>query len=198
MPKVGSVDWMRDERRAAFVTLAVCAAVVLVGVVGRYPMAGAVVAGVFAWMRLGGYWERRRLRRGMMEHRQRIAEELEAGQVRVIRCQPSRIIEREEFEDEGAFWIFDGGDGRYLVICGQDYCETPRFPSADFEVVLTARRRLVVGIRSLGPRMPSTLVVKAEDIDWDCFPEEEIVLFSAAPNAELADVLRGLEAAAAG
>ncbi|WP_395739261.1 hypothetical protein [Prosthecobacter sp.] len=193
MPKEGSVDWMRDERRAAFVTLAVCAAVVLIGVITHHPKAGAVVAGTFGLMRLSGYRDRRRRLRDALAHRQRIAEELEAGQVRVIRCQPTRILEREEFEDEGAFWIFDGGDGHYLAICGQDYHETPRFPSADFEVLITPRHRLVLGIRSRAPRMPSTLVVKGEEIEWDSFPEQEITAFSAAPNAEVPVILEALE-----
>lgn len=197
LPQMGSVYWMSDERQAALVTAAVCAVVVLIGVVGRHPMAGAVVAVAFGLMRLSGYRERRRLRRSILANRQKILEELETGQVRVISCQPSRIIEREEFEDEGAFWIFDGGDGRYLAICGQDYHETPRFPSADFEVVLSARHRLALGIRSRAPRMPSTLVVKGKDIEWDSFPEHEITVFSAAPNAEVPAIMQALEKAPA-
>ena len=102
------------------------------------------------------------MRRHMLAHRRRLAEELESGQAHAITCRPSRIIEREEFEDEGSLWIFDGGDGRYLAICGQEYYETPRFPSPHFEVVMGARHRLVVGIRSHGLRVPSTLAVKGE------------------------------------
>ena len=98
----------------------------------------------------------------MLAHRRRLAEELESGQAHAITCRPSRIIEREEFEDEGSLWIFDGGDGRYLAIRGQEYYETPRFPSPHFEVVMGARHRLVVGIRSHGLRVPSTLAVKGE------------------------------------
>ena len=92
-------------------------------------------------MRLSSYRERRRLRRHMLSHRQRLAEELESGSAYAISCCPSRIIERTEFEDEGAFWIFDGGDGRYLAICGQEYYETPRFPSAHFEVIMGSRHK---------------------------------------------------------
>lgn len=197
VPKLGSVYWMRDERRAALVTVSICAAFVLIGVLVRFPVVGAIVAGTFALMRFSGYRERRRLRRHMLAHRQRLAEELESGQAYAIICRPSRIIEREEFEDEGSLWIFDGGDGRYLAICGQEYYETPRFPSSHFEVVMGARHRLVVGIRSRGSRAPSTLVVKGDDIPWDNFPERDIIVFSAPPNAELAAILRSLETSTA-
>ena len=195
MPKLGSVYWMRDERRAAIITVSICAFLILIGVLVRFPVVGAVGAGAGALMRFSGYRERRRLRQHMLAHRQRLAEELESGQAHAITCRPSRIIEREEFEDEGALWIFDGGDGHYLAICGQEYYETPRFPSSYFEVVMGARHRLVVGIRSHGLRVPSTIVVKGDDIAWNSFPDRDITVFAAPPNAELPVILRSLETA---
>ena len=198
VPKLGSVYWMRDERRAAMVTVSICAAILLIAVLVRFPVVGAVIAVTFALMRFSGYRERQRLQRHMLEYRQRLAEELQSGQAHVITCRPSRIIEREEFEDEGAFWIFDGGEGRYLVISGQEYYETPRFPSSHFEVVMSVRHRLVVGIRSHGLRVPSTVVVKGDEISWDSFPDRDIVVFSAPPNAELPVILRSLETNAGG
>lgn len=197
VPKLGSVFWMRDERRAAVITASICAVIVLVGVLARFWVIGAIVAATFALIRFSGYRERRRLRRHMLAYRQRLAEELESGLAHAITCHPSRIIEREEFEDEGALWIFDGGDGRYLAICGQDYYETPRFPSSHFEVVMGARHRSVIGIRSRGLRAPSTLVVKGDDIAWDSFPDRDITVFSAPPNAELPVILRSLETSTA-
>lgn len=193
LPKLGSVYWMRNERRAALVTASICAAVVLIGVLIRFPIVGALIAGTFALIRFGSYRERRQLRRHMLAHRQKLVEELESGQAHAIICRPSRIIEREEFEDEGALWIFDGGDGRYLAICGQEYYDTPRFPSAHFEVVMGARHRLVIGIRSRGLRIPSTLVVKGDVIAWESFPDRDITVFTAPPNAELPVILRSLE-----
>jgi hypothetical protein len=197
VPKPGSVYWMRDERRAAMITVSICAVFALIGVLVRFPVVGSVVAGAFALMRFSGYRERRELRRHMLAHRQRLAEELESGQAYAITCRPSRIIEREEFEDEGALWIFDGGNGRYLAICGQEYYGTPRFPSSHFEVVMGARHRLVVGIRSRGLRAPSTLVVKDDDIAWDSFPARDITVFSAPPNAELPLILLSLKTSTA-
>lgn len=197
VPKLGSVYWMRDERRATWVTVSICAVVIVVGVIVRFPLVGAVAASAFALMRFSGYLERRRLRRHNLTHRQKLVEELESGQAYAITCRPQRIIEREEFEDEGAFWIFDGGDGRYLAICGQDYYETPRFPSSHFEVVLGARHRSIVGIRSHGLRMASTLVVKGDGIAWDSFPDGDITVFTAPKDAELPVLMRSLEKATA-
>ena len=197
VPQTGSVFWLKNERRVALVTASVGVAIVLAGVGAGFPVIGAIVAGTFVLIRFSRYRERRRLRRHQLAYRQRLAEELAQGQARVITCRPHRIIEREEFEDEGAFWIFDGGDGRYLAVCGQDYYETPRFPSAHFEVVLGARHQSVLGIRSHGLRIPSTLVVKDDAIAWSSFPDSDIVVFTAPPNAELPVLLRSLAQAAA-
>jgi hypothetical protein len=193
VPKLGSVYWMRDERKGAWVSVSICAATFVIAALVRFPIIGAVVAATFALMRFNGYRQRRQLRRHMLAHRQKFAEDLESGQAHVITCRPTRIIEREEFEDEGALWIFDGGAGRYLVISGQEYYETPRFPSSHFEVVMGARHHLVIGIRSYGLRIPSTLPVTGDDIPWDNFPNSDITVFSAPPNAELPVILRHLE-----
>jgi hypothetical protein len=189
---------MQDERRATLVTVSVCAAIVLIGVLARLGAFAGIAAGAFAMARFGGSSKRRKLRRGLLSHRQKLAEELELGQAHVIICRATRVIERKEFEDEGAFWIFDGGDGRYLAICGQNYYEKPRFPSSNFEVVMGARHRLVIGIRSIGQRVPPTHVVKGNDVTWNSFPATDITVFTAPANAELPVILRGLDNAVAG
>src|SRR3954463_11681288 len=106
VPKLGSVYWMRDERRAGLITACICAAIVLAGMLMRFPIIGAVVAGTFALMRFSGYREGRKLRRHILAHPHRLAGGWEAGQPHSILCRPSRIIEREQFEDEGSLWIF--------------------------------------------------------------------------------------------
>ena len=187
---------MRDERRAALITGSICTAIILVGALFSFPVVGAIVASTVALMRFSGYRKRRKLRQNMLAYRCKLAEELESGQVYAITCRPNRIIEREEFEDEGAFWIFDGGEGRYLAICGQEYYETPRFPSSHFEVVLGVRHRLVIGIRSHGLRISSTVVVKDEEIPWSSFPDKDVTVFTAPRSAELPVILRSLGEAA--
>ena len=43
--------------------------------------------------------------------------------------------ELEEWEDEGACWAFDLGDGRIVFLTGQEFYPSARFPSLDFSVV---------------------------------------------------------------
>ena len=192
IPKVGSVFWMRDERRTLAWTFGICVALFAAGAFFQQLIIASIAAVVFAFARLGGYRDRRRLRQHQLSFRQRLTEELEAGTAYSITCRPKHIIEREEFEDEGALWIFDGGEGRYLALCGQDYYETPRFPSSHFEVVMGARHGTVVGIRSHGPRVPSSAVVSGEDIAWATFPERDVTLFHAPADAELPAILHAL------
>ena len=192
MPKLGSVYWMRDERKGAWVTVPS----VLPFSSSRHwwlsdyrgSRRGNVCIGAFQWLSA-----KAAVAAAHAGAPQKFAEDLESGQAHVITCRPTRIIEREEFEDEGALWIFDGGEGRYLVISGQEYYETPRFPSSHFDVVMGARHGLVIGIRSHGLRIPSTLPVTGDDIPWDNFPNSDITVFSAPPNAELPIILRHLE-----
>ena len=60
-----------------------------------------------------------------------------------------------------------------------------------------ARHRSVIGIRSHGLRVPSTIVVKGDDIAWDSFPDSAVSFFTATRNAELQVILRGLDKATA-
>jgi hypothetical protein len=198
MPEVGSVFWMQDERRVGFWTIGIALCVILLGALLSYTVVGAVIGIGFVLVRFNSYRERRRLRKHMLSHKQKLVEELEAGNAYAIACRPARIIEREEFEDEGAFWIFDGGNGSYLALCGQEYYETPRFPSAHFEIVMGARHKSVIGIRSKGLRIPSTQVVSGKDIAWEMFPAKNITLFHAPANAELPAILSSLAAASTG
>jgi hypothetical protein len=128
-----------------------------------------------------------------MSVRQRFADELEGGIAHSITCDPQRILERKEFEDEGAFWIFDGGDGRYLALCGQDYYETPRFPSSHFELVLGNRHQTVLGVRSHGRRVSASAELSGQDIAWETFPKRDVTLFHAPVDAEVPAVLRALQ-----
>jgi hypothetical protein len=192
IPKVGSVFWMRDERRTLAWTIGICVALLAVGAFLQQLIVAAVMGAIIALVRLGGYLERRRLRQHQLAFRQRLTEELESENAYTVTCRPTRIIEREEFEDEGTLWIFDGGEGRYLVLCGQDYYSTARFPSSQFEVVMGSLHRTVIGIRSHGPRIQSSKIVSGEQIGWDVFPERDVTLFDAPADAELSTILCAL------
>jgi hypothetical protein len=193
LPKPGEAYWTQREPRKAVVSVLVCAAIIGLGVAFDFPVVAFIMAGLFAAVRIGGYFERRKVRRHMMTFYRKLADELEAGDARVISCRPVRIFERKEFEDEGAFWIFDGGNGRYLALCGQEHHETPRFPSDHFELILGARHRVFLGVRAKGKRMPSTMVVEGDEISWDTFPEEAVTLFDAPRDGDLPAILRSLD-----
>jgi hypothetical protein len=141
-PKVGTVFWMQDERRLLVRTFTIVAVIMMIGALFHQTLAASILAVLFGFVRFRDYRERRKLCRHHETFRQKMAEDLESGNAYAIICRPKRIFEREEFEDEGAFWIFDGGDGRYMVLCGQSFYETPRFPSAHFEVGCPASIRL--------------------------------------------------------
>jgi hypothetical protein len=55
--------------------------------------------------------------------------------VRERRVRASEVIEVEEAGDEGACWLFQLPGDHILVLAGQEYYETARFPSDDFSLV---------------------------------------------------------------
>jgi hypothetical protein len=59
---------------------------------------------------------------------------LAADSARELRVQAQQVVEVEESEDEGACWLFEVRT-QVLVLAGQEYYETARFPSDDFSVV---------------------------------------------------------------
>lgn len=59
---------------------------------------------------------------------------LEENKVKVIHCQSERMLEFEEFEDEGAEYLFQVETGRIFHLFGQEYYETGKFPNSDFEL----------------------------------------------------------------
>lgn len=194
IPVVGSGYWMVDGWRMAFFTILIMSLMMLLAWLVGFFFVGAGVAGFFALMRFANYRRRRKLRTHMAVYGQRLTEDLQSDQAHVIDCRPVRIIEREQFEDEGALWIFDGGDGRYLIMGGQDYEEETDFPSAHFEVVLGTRHRSLIRINSHGDRMQATTLIKGDDVAWQDFPRENIVIFSAPAGADLSQIFTALSA----
>jgi hypothetical protein len=60
---------------------------------------------------------------------------LRFDQVQEQRVRASELVEVEEGADEGACWLFQLPGDRVLVLAGQEYYETARFPSDDFSLV---------------------------------------------------------------
>lgn len=84
--------------------------------------------------------------------------------VHSVRC--SDLVEVEEAEDEGACWLLQLPGERVLVLAGQEYYATARFPSDDFSLVEILRedgrpleRLIEAGGRKLAPsrKLPAEL-----------------------------------------
>ena len=74
------------------------------------------------------------------------------------------FLEFEEFEDEGAAYAFDLGDGRIAFIQGQQFYEGARFPSLDFSLVHALDEQggtADMWIEKRGRRVPPSRVIPA-------------------------------------
>ena len=60
---------------------------------------------------------------------------LEADRAEVYDIRARAFAQFEEFEDEGACYAFDLGDGRLAFVVGQRFYPAARFPSLDFSLV---------------------------------------------------------------
>lgn len=108
----------------------------------------------------------------------RLNAELAGERAFVIRCEPLRIISRDEEEDEGAAWVFDGGDGSYLAMFGQDFRPTARFPSRSFDLVFGATLSTYLGVQSRALATPSSNYIRCADSYW-LAPYQDWFLFHA-------------------
>jgi len=93
------------------------------------------------WIVVGGgivLWLLRDARRNAAHLRAmaRAAESaLEADRAEVYDFRARAFAELEEYEDEGACFAFDLGDGRLAFVVGQRFYPEARFPSLDFSLV---------------------------------------------------------------
>ena len=56
----------------------------------------------------------------------------------VVEVRATELVEIEERDDEGACWLFQLRE-EILVLAGQDYYETTKFPNDDFSLVEVRR-----------------------------------------------------------
>lgn len=116
---------------------------------------------------------------------------LQTARARDWEVRSSRMVEFEEIEDEGACYAFEVDSGQVVLIQGQQYYATDRFPSDDFSVVqiVTASggvidEALTVRGRKLAPERLVTADVK----DVLLLPEDLAVLPTSLDGVE--DFLR--------
>lgn len=60
---------------------------------------------------------------------------LARDEAEVFDVRASAFAELEEFEDEGACYVFQLDDDHLLFLCGQEFYPSARFPSLDFSLV---------------------------------------------------------------
>lgn len=116
------------------------------------------------WLVVGGaivVWVGRDMRRhsgdlGTMARGLESALRKDAAIVYDIRSR--RFAEFEEFEDEGACYVFELEDDRLVVLSGQEFYESARFPSLDFSLIFVLdedERRVDMLIEKRGPKAPA-------------------------------------------
>ncbi|MGI9037736.1 MAG: hypothetical protein ACR2GQ_02635 [Gemmatimonadota bacterium] len=114
------------------------------------------------------FWVRRDFRRdaGWMQVMAASVESaLRRGEADAIDVDAVAYAEFEEYEDEGACWAFDLGDGRLLFVRGQEYYRDDDFPSLEFSIVAALDESGAVAlewVESHAPPSPPAVVVPAE------------------------------------
>jgi hypothetical protein len=103
---------------------------------------------------------------------------LEDGRAVVTRVRAAAVVQIEPWEDEGTGYLFDLGDGRVLVMKGDDYFvdedeDEARWPNTDFEVVRAAADLRILDIHLHGAALRPVRVLQYDEYDaerWGNLP----------------------------
>lgn len=118
---------------------------------------------------------------------------LRDGTVHLIAVRATAVVTIQQFEDEGAGFIFDVGDGQVLFLKGQDYQpadDAMPWPNTEFEIVRSAVGNRWIGIFCSGaPLTPITILRNAEcNQDINSADHEDIV------DASMEEFVRSIRA----
>ena len=125
-----------------------------------------------------GLWVFRNESASLATARANLESALRYDRASIVEVRASELVEIEEREDEGACWVFQLQE-EILVLSGQEYYETARFPNDDFSLVEIRRedgrmlerliesrgrklrpvRRLPAETRSLLPLMTTDMTI---------------------------------------
>ena len=148
------------------------------------PIVGTLLAGFLVMAAIGclyaiialisGYVHLSRVGRDFQHHDvPEIRKALADGMVRAISVEATAVVTIEEYEDEGAGFVFDVGDGKLLFLKGQQYWpaeEGMAWPNSNFEIVRTVVGNRWVGIFCHGAPLEPVEVLQAaecrEDLVW--------------------------------
>ena len=81
-----------------------------------------------------GLWVFRNESASLATARANLESALRYDRASIVEVRASELVEIEEREDEGACWVFQLQE-EILVLSGQEYYETARFPNDDFSLV---------------------------------------------------------------
>ncbi len=101
---------------------------------------------------------------------------LTGGTARVETICSTRFIEVEEFEDEGACYLFEIEDKRLFLLSGQEYYSDSKFPSTDFSLVdiLDANRNPVESyVEKRGEKLKPCRIISAKEKLKEVIPYED-------------------------
>lgn len=127
------------------------------------------------WIVVGGtiilwlWWDVRKNLEHVRRTARRMRAALEHDRAEVYDIEARGYADFEEFEDEGACYAFDVGDGRLVFLAGQQFYPAARFPSLDFSLVrlLDPEGAPVDGwIEKRGERAEPDRVIPA-DVKWE-------------------------------
>jgi len=161
----------------AFVILAVL--LILSGII-LFFFGGNMVQGYFRW---GHYAKRFRA-----ETSTQIAAALKNGLVESKSVIATRVIEVEEFEDEGSGYVFEIDSNRSLILKGQRYFpaeDSMEWPNDKFEIVRTQAHELWIGIFCHGKKLEPCRRIETQDCDPEFVWAEIEEIFSGTPEEYL-------------
>jgi hypothetical protein len=105
-------------------------------------------------------------------HRRTLVSATKSRTAAVMDIRASAVVEVEEVEDEGACFIFQIAPDEMVILEGQDFYESPRFPNDDFSLVelLDEEGAVAAALRRCrGRKLVSQRRISAEagkDLKW--------------------------------
>ena len=112
-----------------------------------------------------GFWSARDARKSFVARVVPLENALAANRVEEIRVAAADMVEFEEIGDLGACYAFQVEPDKILIVQGQDYYATRRFPNSDFSIVAmqdsTGELR-EIGVHKRGDKMVPVRVISAE------------------------------------
>ena len=110
-------------------------------------------------------WSLRDGLRDLRKARGRLESALRRNEAKEVRIAASEMVELEEKEDEGACYVFQVDDDSVVVVSGQEFYASARFPNSDFSIATIldeAGNEVEMFIEKRGSRLKPSRVIPSE------------------------------------